>query len=342
MFSFARSHLSDPALLRDLDTRLSEHRGSTASLLATLAEVDARKLYVPAGYSSMYAFCVGKLHMSEDVAYKRIRAGRSARSFPEIFVALADGRLHLAAVVLLTPHLTPENAAELIEVTTHKSKAEIELLLAHRFPLPDLVASIEPIPQATCPEHVCETNEQLAPGPVQELQVFEPTSRPAEPPARVKPLAPQRYGMQLTISEQTHEKLRHAQELLSHAVPSQDIAQVLDRALDALIAQLEKRRYSEASKPRPGRRTKSARHIPAHVRREVWKRDQGQCTFVGENGHRCGSRTRLEFDHVHPVARGGEATITNIQLRCRAHNQYLAERVFGERFMKGKRERRAG
>jgi hypothetical protein len=90
----------------------------------------------------------------------------------------------------------------------------------------------------------------------------------------------------------------------------------------------------------------SSRHVPAHVRRVVWERDRGQCTFVGDTGHRCGARTWLEFDHVEPVARGGRATIETIRLRCRAHNQYEAERVFGAGFMRAKRaearERAAG
>jgi 5-methylcytosine-specific restriction endonuclease McrA len=126
---------------------------------------------------------------------------------------------------------------------------------------------------------------------------------------------------------------------MGHTVPSGDIAAVLRESLKLAKQALEKKRCAATSEPRPGRRTKSARHIPARVRREVWRRDQGRCTFVSDNGHRCESRTRLEFDHVTPVARGGEATISNLRLRCRPHNQYAAERVFGARFMAGKRER---
>jgi hypothetical protein len=69
----------------------------------------------------------------------------------------------------------------------------------------------------------------------------------------------------------------------------------------------------------------------------VWERDGGQCGFVGETGNRCPARARLEFDHVDPVARGGEATVEGIRLRCRAHNQYEAECVFGAGFMSDKR-----
>jgi hypothetical protein len=69
----------------------------------------------------------------------------------------------------------------------------------------------------------------------------------------------------------------------------------------------------------------------------VSKRDGGRCTFVSETGHRCEARADLEWDHVRPVARGGTSTVENIRLRCRAHNQYAAERVYGVEFMAAKR-----
>jgi hypothetical protein len=73
------------------------------------------------------------------------------------------------------------------------------------------------------------------------------------------------------------------------------------------------------------------------VKRAVRARDGGRCTFVGDSGHRCEARSRLEFDHVEPFARGGEATVEGIRLRCRAHNQFEAERTFGPEFMRRKR-----
>jgi 5-methylcytosine-specific restriction endonuclease McrA len=158
---------------------------------------------------------------------------------------------------------------------------------------------------------------------------------------KVTPLAPERFALQVTISKSTHDKLRHAQELLSHALPSGDLAQVLDRALDALIGQLEKSKFAATDRPRTGRQGKSTkkRCIPARVKRAVWERDQGQCTFVGDTGHRCASRKFLEYDHLDPIARGGTATVESIRLRCRSHNQYEAERTLGDGFMHEKRER---
>ena len=123
-------------------------------------------------------------------------------------------------------------------------------------------------------------------------------------------------------------------------MPAGDVAEVLDRALDALIQKLEKRKFAATNRPRPSRRRRSARarHVPAEVKRAVWKRDQGQCTFVGETGRRCPARGFLEFDHIDEVARGGEATVNGMRLRCRAHNQYGAECTFGTEFMNYKRQ----
>ncbi len=337
MRSYSLSHLGDRELLRDLAALVTRDRSTTAALLAHLAEVDARKLYLPAAYPSMYAYCVHELHLSEDAAYKRIRAARTARQFPMIFEAVADGRLHLGAVVMLTPYMTMESAEGLLAAATHKTKAEVEQLLAQRFPRTELPARVEAIDSIPI--------GQLAPGPVESPGPHEQPLSPAVvtatvPRPKVTPLAPQRFALQVTIGQSTHDKLRYAQGLLGHRVPSGDVGEVLDLALDALIERLEKRKFAATNKPRRTQRraTSGNRHIPAGVKRAVWERDGGRCTFVSEAGQRCPARTRLEYDHVAPVARAGRATVENIRLRCRAHNQYGAECTFGRDFMESKRQ----
>src|SRR5262249_32618179 len=102
-----------------------------------------------------------------------------------------------------------------------------------------------------------------------------------------------------------------------------------------------KRKFAATNRPGPSRGSTDPRHIPAAVKREVHERDQGRCTFVSEGGKRCESRRFLEFDHDVPVANGGEASVENIGLRCRAHNQLEAERAFGAEYMDNRqRERR--
>ena len=350
MNTYSLTNLSDSVLLRDLASLVTRDRATTAVMLAHIAEVDSRKLYLLAAYPSMYAHCVHKLGLSEDVAYKRIQAARVARRFPAIFNGVADGCLHVSAVVMLAPHLTEGTGDELLAAAMRKTKSEIEQLIAERFPRPDVPALLHTLtPQSplaltgelapgrvsdnvgtsTCANVPPRANEQLAARPV-EVE---------EPRPKVTPLSPQRFAFQVTIAQGTHDKLRYAQELLGHQVPTGDLAQVLDIALDALIRELEKRKFAATDQPhrvpRPGM---SPRLIPANVQREVWNRDQGRCTFVSESGERCASRTRLEFDHLHEVARGGEASVDGLRLRCRPHNQYTAECTFGVEFMRNKRQ----
>jgi hypothetical protein len=347
------SHVADHTLLRELAESVSQDRATTARMLAQIAEVDERRLFLPAGYSSMFMYCLHELHMSEDVAYKRIRAARAARRFPAIYPALADGRLHLAAVVLLTPHLTAETADELLAAAEHRTKAEVELLLAQRFPQPDVPTLLQAIaPAASIAQPAVQPGEppnaQLAPGPAlappQSGAPGQAASVAPPPPlrARTAPLSPGRYALQLTVDQETYEQLRQAQALLGHSVPSGDVAEVLKRALRLLVHDLERRKFAKSERPRPQTSPAKGRHIPNAVKRAVRERDGGQCTFMSEKGRRCESRTRLEFDHVETFARGGRATVSGVRLLCRAHNQLAAERTFGSRFMAGKRESARG
>src|SRR5207247_6917077 len=87
-----------------------------------------------------------------------------------------------------------------------------------------------------------------------------------------------------------------------------------------------------------GRKARGRRNVPANVKRAGWERVGGRCTFVSPTGQRCPARAFLEFDHMDPVALGGQSTVERVRLRCRAHNQYAAECTFGAEFMRKKRE----
>jgi len=153
----------------------------------------------------------------------------------------------------------------------------------------------------------------------------------------VKPLSPQRYGFQCTLDQETHDLLQRARELTSHEVPTGDMVQVLKITLQLGVGQLEKRKFAATSRPGARRPSANPRHIPAAVKRAVAARDGARCAFVSEAGRRCTARGMLEFDHIEPVARGGQATVENVRLVCRAHNQHAADRAFGIEFMEQKR-----
>jgi hypothetical protein len=133
------------------------------------------------------------------------------------------------------------------------------------------------------------------------------------------------------MSSSTVDKLKEAQDLLRHAIPSGDAGEIIDRALTLLIKDIKRKKCGLTDRPRPSRGTKpDSRRPPAEVRRAVWERDGGRCAFVGKTGHRCNETSCLQYHHVDPR---GPATVENIQLRCAAHNRYEGALVYGRRTM---------
>ena len=157
-------------------------------------------------------------------------------------------------------------------------------------------------------------------------------SPPARPSAEVTPLSPDRYRVQVTIGGDTLEKLRLAKDLLRHA-SLRETKPPSWTAPSPPCSRTSRRGSSRRPRgPAPSAGTApGSRHIPAEVKRAVWLRDLGRCAFVGTNGRRCTERGFLEFHHVHPTPLGGAATVGNIQLRCRAHNDYESRVCFGRR-----------
>ncbi len=348
-------HVKDEVLEQELQQFDSTECGAMAMVLARIAEIDARRLYLRAAFPSMRAYCVQKLNTTEDWAHKRITAARVALRFPEIFEFVADGRLHLTGVCQLAPHLTAGNAGEMLRAAARKTKAEIEQVISARFPRTEAMELVQVIPGSGGPGRgethaeaplVTPGQDAATEGARGDVATANAQSRPAPtrpaqpaPASKLAPIAQDRYALQITVGQDTFDLLRHAQELLGHQVPNGNLAQIFHLALQALVGTLEKRKFAATTRPQATPRpTTAPRTIPAHVRRAVWQRDRGQCTFTSDEGRRCTERTRLEFDHVLEVARGGRASVDGIRLRCRAHNQYTAECKFGTEFMERKRE----
>jgi hypothetical protein len=333
--------LSDHELLGRLREAVTDERRATAGLIALLAEVDARRLYLGEGCSSLFTYCTQVLHLSEHAAYNRIETARAARRFPAILELVESAAVTLTTVRLLAPHLTDANHRDVLERARHKTKRDVELLVATLHPQPDAPSIVRKLP-----ESATSKLQSAAPQATPRLD----TSAPADTPsnalprlrrAEVKPLAPERYKIQFTVTRETYEKLRQVQDLLRHAVPNGDPADIFDRALALLHAELERRKFAAAAHPRSSCGTGgTSRHVPAAVKRAVWQRDCGQCAFNGSHG-RCVETGFLEYHHVVPFAEGGETSVSNLELRCRAHNQYEAELWFGSAVVPIMRETRA-
>jgi 5-methylcytosine-specific restriction endonuclease McrA len=239
--------------------------------------------------------------------------------------------------------LTAGNHAWVLAAARHKTKREILEMIASLNPrpaAPTIITRLPPpsqsrespptLPSAEKRDALSPTIGALIPSPADRARDVTPASHERRSDV-VTPLAPQLYKLQVTVTRGTHEKLLRAQALARHVLPNGDIASILDRALTLLLDHLERRRFARVLSPRleAGGRATTGRYIPATVRRAVWQRDEGQCAFVGRRG-RCRETAFLEFHHVCPYAIGGGPTTDNIELRCRAHNQYEARLVFGD------------
>lgn len=245
----------------------------------------------------------------------------------------------MTTICLLSNHLTNENHLALLEAARHCRRREVELQVAALRPLPPVPSTVRKlptledgalaqtmeVPRVLLPS-AAAADSGLAAAPVSPV-LCSPSSR-----AVVAPLAPERYKVQITITQETHDKLRRVQDLLRHSIPDGDPAVVFDRALTLLLADLERKKLAHVERPRAAAEsTPGSRHVPAAVRREVWRRDEGRCAFVGTAG-RCAEHGFLEFHHVVPFAEGGPTTTANLQLRCRAHNLYEATKQLAALF----------
>ena len=148
MSRYVLSNRTHQVVLQGLATLVARGCTHTADLVAHIGEVDSRRLFVPAAHPSMFSYCVNVLHFSEQAAYKRIRVARMARRFPEIFDALAQGRVHLSGLFLLKAYMTRRNADELLAAVTHRSCREIEKILAERYPKADVATKVRALPRA--------------------------------------------------------------------------------------------------------------------------------------------------------------------------------------------------
>jgi len=235
----------------------------------------------------------------------------------------------------------PQTETSLAE---HATTAPVQTSLAQT-PLAQAVTTATPISHPATAQ-ASPPAAHSASAPVTPQATGLPLRRSPDP----APLSPGRYKLQVTLGEDAHSKLAQLQDLLAHQIPNGDPAAIVERALDALLTKVLKRKTAATKKPRTPKPISDqaskasgrwVRRGPAAVRREVWKRDCGRCTFVGADGHRCNETRGLEFAHLEPWAKGGETTAENIALRCRAHNAWEADRDYGADFMARKRQRKA-
>ena len=292
--SFER--FTDADLLAEMKRLTARERAATADLLQCLMEVDARRLYLREACSSLFTYCTQVLHLAEGAAYNRIEAARAARRFPAVLDAIEDGSITLTSARLLAPHLTVENHRRLLDAVRHRSKRDVERLIASLHPRPPVPSTLQKLPAprqstfATDPvasevsvpnrptEHPSVVSSARAhsgqPDAGEQRQAVTPGHRTGprvEPPQRARHWSRRcrRAGTHSRSPSRTKRMQScAAQDLLRHSIPDGDLAAVLDRALTRLLENEEKRRCGSASRPRVGTSTRRA-HAPHSCRGEA-------------------------------------------------------------------------
>lgn len=139
------AHLSDDDLLANTRRLVGRTNQLLAALLVHLAEVEARGVHRTRRCASLYTYCIYELRFSEDAAARRSAAARFVKQFPLLFTAIADGELHLTGLLMIGPHLTPENHVEVLGRAKFRTKKELGKLLRDLNPLPQVPDLIEPL-----------------------------------------------------------------------------------------------------------------------------------------------------------------------------------------------------
>ena len=335
--------LDDESLRRDLRFLAQREHHSLATLLIHLGEYDRRRLSEEEGYQSTFSYCVKCLGYDEGGAYRRIHAARVCKRYPYILDFIISGELSLSSLLLLSPVLTDSNHEDLVSQARGKSKRDLETHLAglnprpatpdafHRMPAPPMWMTA-PAPPSN-PAAPAETAS-----PMELTGVF--AAQTAGEWQAVMPLSLERVRVGFDAAVVLMQLINRAKLILRHKYPEGRLEDVLREALVILIERKdpEKRLGLQEGaiggniapppslEPRFLSAWRGGRYIPARVKRAVWQRDDGRCTWRSDDGTWCGSRDALEFDHFRPFAKGGRSDdARNIRLLCRMHNRMAAQ-----------------
>ncbi len=285
---------------------------SLGDFLEALAEFDRRKLFRDLGHANLFEYLHKGLRLSRAAAHHRRAGAWLVQRFPEVLTPIREGKLCFTTAAVLASVVTEANVAEVLPRFYGLSKQEAL----------ELAAELKPrtlVPARTVVTRVDATRPLE---PVVEPKQTVPEVRPGElgtlrtegERTLVEPMTATSSRIHVTVSREFLALLRKARAGESHRNPGASDEEILTAALELLIEKQGKRKAS----------------VPARVKREVVKRDQGKCQWPTHDGGICGATVRLEVDHVFPRGKGGPSTVENCRILCRPHNLEAARRVYGD------------
>ena len=292
-------HLTDQALLHSLYTFAQKERELLTTVLWHFRELERRRLFSDLGFSSLFAYATKKLGYSDDQAYRRINAARLLKDLPEVEEKLNSGAItltnaSLAQNLFRQEKMSTEKKREILTQLENKTTREAQ----------EIIAAMNPKPAKS---------------------------------DRIRPTADDQITITFTAPKRLEEKLNKLKALLAHSHPNISLAELIEILADAHLEKLDpaknpKRKTQTSAKEdalgstKVEASTQDSRYIPAHLRSEVWQRDQSKCC-------NCETEHALEIDHIIPIASGGKTALENLRLLCRSCNQRAAIQKLGMKTM---------
>lgn len=343
--------IADRSLVARVVALAKQERALRADFILSLGVFEERRLHLKAGYPTLFAWLTDRLHFSRASAFRRATAARLCRKMPAAAAYLAEGRLSLTKLCYLKDSLAPDNCLDLLEQAASMTEREVELLALQLHPSAMTKATrdtIRPVVvgPTTIPAHTENQGDLFSaaaapPPPPAPQRSPTPTTVtvPEQPPAPPLPMpAPARHLVRMTVGLEFMTLLDEVRAAMSHSHPGASLEVLLGECMKLALAARHARTRAHTRRPRepagaPTSTTIGSRYLPAPLRREVWLRDAGRCTFVSEDGTRCPATRRLEIHHDIPFAMGGPTDAAHCRIMCKGHNDLLARRDFGDAHM---------
>ena len=342
--------IQDEKIISQLKNLVGQEREILAEILYHLLEMQERKLHLAEGYPSLYVYCVKVLNYTEAQAYRRIAAMQLLKEIPELKTNIESGVLNLTHLTQAKKHFkaeaensTPLSKEEKLDVLislNNKTTRETEKFFAKLNP--------EAIPEdkeRVIRENLTEIRFVASDALLEKFKRFKEMDSHALPNPNYAELFERLVDLALREKE---KKLLGKENQNSHLHPSADSAvqRIAQKKTKSFVAPKKRCVANEVHQNAPDDKNKNetvaatfiinrSRVIPISIKRIVIKRDGFACTFVNPTtGKKCGSKYRLQFEHIHPFAKNGDHSAENITLLCQNHNLFRADQSFGREKMR--------
>lgn len=287
---------NDLLISRFKDLRKEEQR-VLVEILHHIKEMERRKLHLEKGHTGLYSYLVKEFGYSEHEAFTRIEASRLITAMPEFEKPIEQGLLSLSSVAEVRSAIRQEEGRTGVKFDRTEQSAVVESVIGlSRRETQNKLADRFPEFKAGFKEKLTNTRDGG-------------------------------WIVEIFFNRKQRTDLEQAKNILANAGPLNSFASVISKLAENYLRKKDLTQHLF-----PGEETvHQEKSVPTlrismGLRRAIFRRDKGLCQFKNSEGRICGSRFRVELDHIIPVSAGGKSSYPNLRCLCRAHNQWKSDK----------------